>query len=267
KSAAKPAQDSADKSQTQTKPTQSNQSQSHTPEKTSEPVNQSPSSTKTDDTVGRPGGADGGKTAGAQEKTDKAAEIAGESAHSAEQGDAGYSEESGMDLDYRTGMDQYMTGPVPEGKPVPVDPQNTTITDVAHTCTISISCAAILGNMDWLDPDKTELVPGDGWILKPTSVTFYEGESVFNVLQRVCKQNKIHMEFENMPLYNSAYIEGINNLYEFDCGELSGWMYKVNDWFPNYGCSRYAIHDGDVVAWVYTCNLGIDVGGYSAAVG
>ena len=27
-------------------------------------------------------------------------------------------------------------------------------------------------------------------------------------------------EFEVTPVYNSNYIEGINNLYEFDCGEL-----------------------------------------------
>ena len=40
------------------------------------------------------------------------------------------------------------------------------------------------------------------------------------------KKNKIHMEFENTPLYNSAYVEDIANLYEFDCGELSGWMYS-----------------------------------------
>ena len=60
------------------------------------------------------------------------------------------------------------------------------------------------------------------------TVTFYEGESVFNVLQRTCKQQKIHMEFSNTPIYNSAYIEGINNLYEFDVGNLSGWMYQAS---------------------------------------
>ena len=67
-------------------------------------------------------------------------------------------------------------------------------------------------------------------------------------------------------MYNSAYIEGINNLYEFDCGELSGWMYSVNDWYPNYGCSCYTVQPGDVICWVYTCDLGQDVGG-GAAVG
>ena len=70
------------------------------------------------------------------------------------------------------------------------------------------------------------------------------------------------MEFVNTPMYNSAYIEGIHNLYEFDCGQLSGWIYKVNGWSPNYGCSRYALKDGDVIEWVYTCNLGIDVDAY-----
>ena len=50
-------------------------------------------------------------------------------------------------------------------------------------------------------------------------------------------------------------------MYEFDCGALSGWMYRVNGWYPNYGCSRYQLKDGDVVEWRYTCDLGNDVGG------
>jgi hypothetical protein len=131
------------------------------------------------------------------------------------------------------------------------------------TCTLSISCAAVQAHLDWLDPEKTELVPSDGWILPPTEVVFYEGESVFNVLQRTCKQQKIHMEFSDTPGYNSAYLEGIGNLYEFDCGELSGWMYRVNGQFPNYGCSQYFLQAGDVVEWVYSCDGGADVGAAS----
>ena len=206
----------------------------------------------------------------AEEKVRAAAQIAERSASSvqtAEAGDAAYSESQGMVIDPDTGKDRYLTDPVPEGKPLPVEPQDAEISDVEHTCTISISCAAILDRMEWLDAEKVELVPEDGWILKPVSIPFYEGESVFHVLQRVCKQNRIHMEFENTPLYNSAYIEGIHNLYEFDCGELSGWMYQVNGWFPNYGCSRYALQDGDVIEWVYTCDLGVDVGGFYATGG
>jgi uncharacterized membrane-anchored protein len=58
-----------------------------------------------------------------------------------------------------------------------------------------------------------------------------------------------------------VYIQGINNIYEFDAGALSGWMYRVNGWFPNYGASRYVVQQGDVIEWVYTCDLGRDVGG------
>ncbi|MBQ3593743.1 MAG: DUF4430 domain-containing protein, partial [Clostridia bacterium] len=93
------------------------------------------------------------------------------------------------------------------------------------------------------------------------SVEFSEGESVFDVLVREMQKNKIHLEFVNMPVYNSAYIEGIGNLYEFDCGELSGWMYKVNGQFLNYGCSLCELSNGDEIEWVYTCDLGKDVGG------
>ena len=172
-----------------------------------------------------------------------------------------YEEINGMMIDTGTGKDKYLTDPVPEGKPAPVEPEDAEVSDAEYTCTLSISCATILDNMDLCKEEKRELVPEDGWILKPMTVTFYEGESVFNILQRTCKQQKIHMEFENTPIYNSAYIEGINNLYEFDVGNTSGWMYKVNGWFPNYGCSRYQLKDGDVIEWVYTCDLGDDVGG------
>lgn len=158
--------------------------------------------------------------------------------------------------------DKYQTEPVPEGKPQPAEPQQTEIGKQQYTCTLSVRCDTILGNTDMLDPEKEELVPPGGVIFAEQEVGFYEGESVFNLLLREMRRNKIHLEFVNTPIYNSAYIEGIANLYEFDCGELSGWMYRVNGWFPNYGCSRYKLKQGDKVEWVYTCDLGKDVGGY-----
>jgi hypothetical protein len=184
-----------------------------------------------------------------------------------DEADVAYSQEQGMELDPETGRDKYLTDPVPEGMPLPVEPQDAEVTDTEYHCTLSIDCLTILDNMEKCDKNKQELVPEDGWILEPTEVVFFDGESVFQVLKRTCKQKGIHMEFENTPIYNSAYIEGIHNLYEFDVGELSGWMYSVNGWYPNYGCSRYALKDGDVVEWRYTCDLGYDVGGGYAVGG
>ena len=99
-------------------------------------------------------------------------------------------------------------------------------------CTISIECKNILNNMDNLKKTKEEFIPEDGWILKETEVAFQGGETVFDVLKKVCGENGIHMSSKYTPLYKSYYIEGINQLYEMDCGKNSGWMYSVNGKYP-----------------------------------
>lgn len=130
------------------------------------------------------------------------------------------------------------------------------------TCTIEIRCDTILDNMENLEEGKNKYVPANGVILARSSMTFEEGETVLDVLKRACAQAGIQLEYSFSPIYNSSYVEGMNNLYEFDCGNESGWMYKVNGWFPNYGCSAYTLKDKDAIVWCYTCNgLGADVGG------
>ncbi|MDD6489970.1 MAG: DUF4430 domain-containing protein [Clostridia bacterium] len=131
-----------------------------------------------------------------------------------------------------------------------------------NTCTISISCATILDNMDKLKSSKKSLVSSDGWILKETTVTFKNGDTVFDVLKNTCTDRKIHLEFSKTPLYNSMYIEGINNIYEFDCGSASGWMYRINGTYNSYSCSEIKVKNGDNIQWLYTCNMGKDIDGY-----
>ncbi|MDR1028145.1 MAG: DUF4430 domain-containing protein [Clostridiales Family XIII bacterium] len=155
-------------------------------------------------------------------------------------------------------------GGAPAPAPAPVDrapePPKTL------TVTIQIDCATILNNIGNLTPGKEGLVPANGVIMGARKVRFTEGETVFDVLKRETAKSGLHMEFSMSPIYGSAYIEGINNLYEFDCGELSGWMYNVNGWYPNYGCTQYTLKNGDTIQWRYTCNLGADLGA-SAALG
>ena len=120
-------------------------------------------------------------------------------------------------------------------------------------CTIEIRCDTILDNMENLTADKESYVPANGCILSTSTVEFEKGETVYDVLSRVCSYAGIQMEASWTPLYNSYYVEGINHLYEFDCGNQSGWMYQVNGWHPNYGCSAYTLKDGDAIVWRYTC--------------
>ena len=115
--------------------------------------------------------------------------------------------------------------------------------------------------MDKLADGKNKYVPKNGVILASSTVTFAEGDTAFDALKAVCDQADISLEYSYAPVYGSYYIEGIGNLYEFDCGDESGWMYKVNGWFPNYGCSEYTLSDGDAISFCYTCRgLGEDVG-------
>ncbi len=129
-----------------------------------------------------------------------------------------------------------------------------------YTCTISINCDNILKNWNMLDRSKQSCVPADGWILKEVEVEFKKGQTVFDVLKDITKKKSIQLEYSFTALYGSYYIEGIHNLYEFDCGELSGWEYCVNGKFPAFGCSKYVLKDGDKIEWKYTCDLGADVG-------
>lgn len=142
-------------------------------------------------------------------------------------------------------------------------PDNRLVTDGDEklVCTITIRCDTIFDNAENLEEAKVPYVPKDGEILPVTTVEFTPGETVFDVLKRVCEAADLQIEYSWTPLYDSYYVEGINHLYEFDCGFESGWMYKVDNWFPNYGCSAYELQGGEEIIWYYTCTgLGTDVG-------
>ena len=128
------------------------------------------------------------------------------------------------------------------------------------TCTLEVRCDMLLGNQDKLPPEKVHLVPENGVILAVTEVEFTGGESVFDVFRKCLREEKIHFEYVDASAYDSVYIEGIGNIYEYDCGPQSGWMYSVNGIYPGLGCSAYTLADGDVIVFNYTCDLGADLG-------
>ena len=127
-----------------------------------------------------------------------------------------------------------------------------------HKVFISIRCDTAVDKGMNLDSQWAGIVPSSGTILAKTKVEFQEGDTVFDVLCRIRDTYKIHVSYRGTN--GAQYVDGINNLYEFDGGRWSGWMYCVNDWYPNYGCGQYAVKNGDVIEWNYTCNLGRDLG-------
>lgn len=139
------------------------------------------------------------------------------------------------------------------------------ITEDSETVFISISAETLLNPEHWelldenLQSDK--YVPKDGLILERTEYVLRDGDTVFDILKRTTRHNQIHMDHQDAAenIFNSVYVRGINHLYEFSAGPLSGWMYRVNGEFPNYGVSKYKLKDGDEIEFVYTVELGRDI--------
>ena len=123
--------------------------------------------------------------------------------------------------------------------------------NVIGTVTLSIRCDAIAEMID------SEYISDDGMILGASAFDIEEGDTVYDILTEAAR--KYHIQLENNGTSEMAYISGIQYLYEFDYGDLSGWIYRVNGRQPSVSCGEYALSDGDVIEFLYTLELGKDM--------
>ena len=122
---------------------------------------------------------------------------------------------------------------------------------------LSIHCDTAIANDLHKQEKWSGILPEDGCVLSTTEIVLYEGDTVLDVLLTARDQYNIHMEYNGTQ--GMEYIEGIGNLYEYDGGRWSGWMFSVNGEYPEIGCGQYVLADGDIVEWNYTCDLGLDL--------
>ena len=115
-----------------------------------------------------------------------------------------------------------------------------------------------LGNSEIRTVVSRAMTENFGSFLEETAVPFSEGETAFDVLMRIAAMEDLQIDYQGAEstIYGTAYVRGIEHLYEFSCGPLSGWTYSVNGEFPDRGSSGYILKAGDQVAWIYTCDLG-----------
>jgi hypothetical protein len=59
---------------------------------------------------------------------------------------------------------------------------------------------------------------------------------------------------------NAGYVSEIAGIKAGAAGDMSGWLYTVNDEMPSVGAGDYELKDGDVVKFLYSCDGGPDVG-------
>ena len=126
-----------------------------------------------------------------------------------------------------------------------------------QTVNVAINCINAI-NSGLNKEDGFTHLPSNGVILSNINVEFTDGETVLDILSKITNNKGILMEYRGSG--SSAYIEGINNLYEFDGGNKSGWMYSVNGIYPNYGVGAYNVKASDVIKLNYTMDLGKDLG-------
>ena len=121
-----------------------------------------------------------------------------------------------------------------------------------YTCSLIVRCDALLEKIDKLSENKQDYVPPNGIIYSGSKIEINGEETVFDVLKRETEANNIHLDAEQSIVYNSVYVKGIGNLYEFDCGD-SGWIYTVNGESPMHGCSQHKVNNNDKIEFVYIC--------------
>lgn len=121
--------------------------------------------------------------------------------------------------------------------------------------TLEVRCDELTDNPEKMTkPELWKYISENGIILEEETCTIETGETVFDVLNRVCKEKDIQIEYSYTAGYDSYYVEGIQYLYEFDAGKRSGWVYLVDGKNTNYGCSQYKLKGGEKIVWKYVCD-------------
>lgn len=133
--------------------------------------------------------------------------------------------------------------------------QNTRPAGKVISCTIEIRCDNATARKDSItNPGIRDAIPDDGTILEVTTYTAVEGFTVYDVLAAVTA-----MHDPVIPIVansDKSYVSSINNLSEKNVGPQSGWTYRVNGVLPMMAANQYTVKDGDVIKWIYVCQLG-----------
>lgn len=126
--------------------------------------------------------------------------------------------------------------------------------------TFSIDCRAAAENRDKFSNELQDekYIPASGYIVPVEKIALEEGDTAYRVLQKSVKYHKIPMDAQGADenSLGTVYVTGINQIYEFSGGELSGWLYTVNGEYLTKSCDKAVLKNGDDVCFIYTMNLG-----------
>lgn len=127
---------------------------------------------------------------------------------------------------------------------------------------------------------------GQGYIVEPITIPYSEGDTVAKLITEYLGEgnykntgsveNGFYLSYVrdndtsdvNVPQYildQCGEVESKSDadwLGEFDYTSMSGWMFCVDNKFPNFGAADYKVEDNDVIRWQFTVyGYGMDIGG------
>lgn len=129
----------------------------------------------------------------------------------------------------------------------------------ALTVTVSADCSSVLDRMGEIcsEVNPPEVIPADGVVMAAAQIELPEGATAFDALVEAARREQIRVDYTGSAY--GVYITGIGFIYEFGFGSQSGWLYRVNGEFPQVSAGEYELSAGDLVEFVYTCELGSDI--------
>ena len=124
------------------------------------------------------------------------------------------------------------------------------------TVRVGAECTSVLSHLGSIDEDINpySAIPEDGIILPLGEIVLSEGATAFDALDKAARAHNIPVD--RIGSTYGVYVRGIGNVYEFGFGGESGWTYRVNGESPQISAGVYKLSDGDVVEFVYVCEVG-----------
>lgn len=120
---------------------------------------------------------------------------------------------------------------------------------------IQIRCDEVAEAPEMLtDPALAEYIPDDGIAMARLKFIANEGDSVLQILEKICKNKNIEVKKTQDGL-----IDAIGYLKNGDCGQGSSWVYTVNGELMSDNPADCKVKDGDEIVWAFTLDGGKDI--------
>ncbi|MBQ7739793.1 MAG: DUF4430 domain-containing protein [Eubacterium sp.] len=127
-------------------------------------------------------------------------------------------------------------------------------TDSEKVIYVTIDCNKALNNLDKISVEgKDELIshiPKSGYIIRDYRVPYSKNLTAYDAVMQTCSSNSIQIGAKDTQY--GKYVFEINYIAEKDFTTGSGWIYHVNQKFPNCSLDKYKLNPGDRIIISYT---------------